>query len=179
MPWKNGKGTTTEIAVHPPGAGLATFDWRVSMATVASDGPFSLFPDVDRTLSIIAGEGLMLTIGDARPIRIVADSEPLSFPADVPVDATLLNGGIEDLNVMTRRGRLSHRVERLKVSGSSLQPPSNGTTLYLALGALRFTCGLQEGQLAPRDCLLCEAGDEPVTLSGSGSIVFRMDIDTA
>ena len=54
-PWKNGGGTTAEIAIGPPGATLDAFDWRISMARVASDGPFSSFPGVDRTLSIIDG----------------------------------------------------------------------------------------------------------------------------
>ena len=38
-PWKNGGGTTAEVAVHPPGAGFEDFDWRISMADVAADGP--------------------------------------------------------------------------------------------------------------------------------------------
>ncbi|MDP1908248.1 MAG: HutD family protein, partial [Hyphomicrobium sp.] len=32
MPWKNGGGETTEIAISPEGAALDSFDWRVSMA---------------------------------------------------------------------------------------------------------------------------------------------------
>ena len=55
MPWKNGGGTTIEIAVSPHGAGLDDFDWRVSMAHVASHGPFSLFPNIDRTLAVLSG----------------------------------------------------------------------------------------------------------------------------
>jgi len=51
MPWKNGGGTTTEIAVAPEGASLNDFDWRISMAHVGADGPFSSFPGIDRTLS--------------------------------------------------------------------------------------------------------------------------------
>ena len=50
MPWKNGGGTTTEVAVSPEGAGLDHFDWRISMARVEQDGPFSTFPGIDRTL---------------------------------------------------------------------------------------------------------------------------------
>ncbi|MBM7325185.1 HutD family protein, partial [Agrobacterium sp. S2] len=49
MPWKNGGGVTTEIIVHPAKASMADFDWRISMANVAQDGPFSIFPGVDRT----------------------------------------------------------------------------------------------------------------------------------
>ena len=44
MLWKNGGGSTTEIAVFPPGAGIGAFDWRVSMASVVGDGAFSAFP---------------------------------------------------------------------------------------------------------------------------------------
>jgi uncharacterized protein len=40
MPWKNGGGETTEIAVFPPGASLDAIAWRLSMASVAADGPF-------------------------------------------------------------------------------------------------------------------------------------------
>jgi environmental stress-induced protein Ves len=47
MPWKNGGGETTEIAVFPDGAGLSDFDWRVSMARVDGDGPFSSFPGIE------------------------------------------------------------------------------------------------------------------------------------
>jgi uncharacterized protein len=41
MPWKNRRGSTTEIAVGSAGASLDAFDWRISMAHVAADGPFS------------------------------------------------------------------------------------------------------------------------------------------
>ena len=36
------------------------------MARVASDGPFSEFPGIDRTLAVVKGSGLVLTIGDSR-----------------------------------------------------------------------------------------------------------------
>ena len=60
MKWKNGGGETAEIALFPDGAGLGIFDWRISMARVESGGPFSTFPGVDRTLSILEGEGIVL-----------------------------------------------------------------------------------------------------------------------
>ena len=63
-PWKNGGGVTREIAAHPPEAGLDGFDWRLSMADVASDGPFSAFPGIDRTLTVIEGAGAR-----SRPFR--------------------------------------------------------------------------------------------------------------
>ena len=62
MPWKNGGGETVEVIVHPEGASLSDFGWRVSMASVASDGPFSVFPGIDRTLAVLSGDGMALSI---------------------------------------------------------------------------------------------------------------------
>ncbi|MBM3526239.1 MAG: HutD family protein, partial [Alphaproteobacteria bacterium] len=53
MPWKNGLGRTAEIA-RAPATGEA-FDWRLSIATIAADGAFSVFPGCERTLVPIAG----------------------------------------------------------------------------------------------------------------------------
>jgi environmental stress-induced protein Ves len=113
MPWKNGGGSTTEITIGPVGASLDAFDWRISMAQVATDGPFSNFPDIDRTLAVIEGAGMELTIGDQPALVLDCESAPLSFPGDAPTTARLLAGEITDLNVMTRRGRFGHRVVRV------------------------------------------------------------------
>jgi hypothetical protein len=119
MPWKNGGGATTEICVHPPGAGLIDFGWRVSMATVASDGPFSAFPGIDRTLTVLDGDGLRLTIGAAAPVDLTPLSAPLAFAADAPTHATLIGLPVTDLNVMTRRGAWHHAVTRWAPEGES------------------------------------------------------------
>ncbi|MDK1375181.1 MULTISPECIES: HutD family protein [unclassified Sinorhizobium] len=118
MPWKNGGGETVEIAVSPERASLSDFDWRISMATVASDGSFSSFPGIDRTLSILEGAGMTLAIEGRQPKLLTVADAPLSFPAEAPTSATLRDGPVIDLNVMTRRGVLKHRVRRLHVEGS-------------------------------------------------------------
>ena len=112
-PWKNGGGSTTEIAVAPAGASLDNFDWRVSLARVASDGPFSEFPGIDRSLAVVKGEGLVLSIGQHAPLTLSRGSEPISFPGDVAASARLTAGEITDLNVMTRRRRFIHRMQRI------------------------------------------------------------------
>lgn len=138
MPWKNGGGETTEIAVGPPGAGLDDFAWRISMARIASDGPFSAFAGVDRTLAVLSGDGLRLAIGDAAPVERRPGEAPLAFAADVPTHATLIGGEVTDLNVMTRRGAWRHRVERHAVCGSQALAASTALTLWLCSdGALR------------------------------------------
>jgi len=118
MPWKNGGGTTTEIAVAPEGASLNDFDWRISMAHVGADGPFSSFPGIDRTLSVLTGAGITLAFGNGERIKLDRTSAPYPFAADRAVDGRLVDGPIDDLNVMSRRGRWQHRVERLSDAGS-------------------------------------------------------------
>lgn len=114
MPWKNGGGSTTEIAVSPDGAGFDDFDWRISMALVSADGPFSLFPGVDRTLAILDGAGLVLHGLDTGPVRMTRNGDPFPFPADAAITATLVDGPITDLNVMARRGRFGSRVRPVR-----------------------------------------------------------------
>lgn len=120
MKWKNGGGETAEIAVFPDGAGVDDFDWRVSMATVEASAPFSVFPGVDRTLSILEGEGILLSVEGCVPIGLTPRSDPLTFPAGVATSAALIAGPTTDLNVMTRRGRCRHKVSTHELKGSKV-----------------------------------------------------------
>ena len=116
MPWMNGGGETIEIAVWPQGAGLASFDWRVSMARVTQPGPFSSFTGVDRTLAILDGAGLTLAVAGRHPVELTAASPGYTFPADLPVTATLADGPVLALNAMTRRDKVRHALDRLSVT---------------------------------------------------------------
>ena len=101
-PWKNGGGETAEIAVSPPGADFESFDWRISTAIVATSGPFSAFPGVNRVLTVLEGGAMVLTVG-GRERRLDAASEPFSFPGDFPAAARLEGEALLDFNVMVRR----------------------------------------------------------------------------
>ena len=172
MPWKNGGGETVEIAVSPEGTGLADFDWRVSMATVTTDGPFSVFPGIDRTLSILDGKGMTLFIEGRKPERLTQASVPFSFPADAPTSATLIGGTITDLNVMTRRGRFTHSVERISIDGAATLAAGSGQTLILCHRGHVEAAGLS---LSVSDCLLLQAGDQGITVSGTAEL-FQIEV---
>jgi hypothetical protein len=88
------------------------------MARVASDGPFSDFAGIDRTLAVVKGSGLVLMIGDNVPVTLSSGSDPVSFRGDAPTSARLTAGEITDLNVMTWRGRFRHRLLRVATSTS-------------------------------------------------------------
>ncbi|WP_062232972.1 HutD/Ves family protein [Aureimonas sp. N4] len=176
MAWKNGGGETVEVFVHPPGAGLSDFDWRVSMAHVATDGPFSCFEGIDRTLALLEGEGMRLAIAGQGEVLLTPASPPLSFPADAPTQAALSGGPITDLNVMTRRGVFRHQVERLALdAGQSLHLPPRPAHWWLLLvtGPCRIEASGESVSLAVHDSLMGEgalptlaihSAETPVTL---------------
>jgi uncharacterized protein len=172
MPWKNGGGVTTGIAVSPEGADLSAFDWRISMAHVAADGPFSVFPGVDRTLAVIAGNGIRLETAGLKPVDLTTTSEPVSFGADLPTMARLIGGPILDLNVMTRRGTVVHAVksialardERLRIEHAwpLIGPGTNPavTLVFCNTGSLRVEGSTPSLHLERHDALLL---DRPAT----------------
>jgi uncharacterized protein len=154
MPWKNGGGVTTEVAVSPAGAALDDFDWRVSMARVESGGPFSEFAGVDRSLAVLEGEGIILDIAGRPAATLTKTSAPLSFAADVPTQAALISGPITDLNVMTRRGRMTHAVERLVISAPTDIQSAADATLILCFDGEITMAGAAPFHIGPSDTLL-------------------------
>ncbi len=99
MPWKNGGGVTTEICVSPPSG---AFDWRVSIATVNADGPFSAFTGYERHIMTLSGEGMTLEI-EGRGKFNLEPLRPFSFSGDAKVHGSLLQGAVMDFNLMVRR----------------------------------------------------------------------------
>ncbi|WP_051806691.1 HutD family protein [Streptomyces sp. NRRL F-2664] len=101
--WKNGGGVTREIAAWPADADMDSFRWRVSLAGVAADGPFSAFPGIDRTLTLVEGAGMDLAVAGVH--RLVDERfTPQDFAGDEPTDCRLIAGPVVNFNVMCRRG---------------------------------------------------------------------------
>jgi environmental stress-induced protein Ves len=148
--WKNGGGSTTEVAAFPPGARLGDFDWRVSMAEVATAGPFSEFPGVDRTLCLLAGAGMTLHVAGVGEVSLTAASPACRFAGDAATSAELHHGPIADLNVMTRRDRFEHTLERFRLAGGAeivgapftlILAPEGGLSVATATAELRLGAG--------------------------------------
>ncbi|MCB9670060.1 MAG: HutD family protein [Alphaproteobacteria bacterium] len=117
--WKNGGGRTRSVAIAPEGAGLDAFDWRISVAEVAADGPFSAFPDVDRTLVLLSGDGMELVSSDGSVV-LARPGDRWDFPGELPVQAALLGGPTIDLNLMVRRGRSDARLDVVRADQAVL-----------------------------------------------------------
>lgn len=109
--WKNGGGSTTELVVYPPGSSFDSFGWRVSLARITTAGPFSNFRDIDRTLAVVAGNGLIMRIDDHPTFDLTSSSAPFSFNGEDSVAANPVAGDTFDLNVMTRRALFRHQLK--------------------------------------------------------------------
>ena len=176
MPWKNGGGVTVEIAVFPEDASVDNFDWRISTATVASDGPFSVFTGIDRTLSVLEGDGITLSVEGLADQELKGETPPFSFPADSQTSAKLLGSAITDLNVMTRRGRFTHQVSRYGVT-KPVSLSLNGATVLVFCSKGAVQTG--DTQLEVNDCLRFEhCNNAELQLSGNG-IAFVIVLNPA
>jgi uncharacterized protein len=137
MPWKNGGGTTTQLMLQPAGADMNNFGWRVSMARVASDGPFSNFPGVDRSLAIVEGAGLRVEMRDMPVIVLQSTIPVLRFAGETPIHATLIDGPVTDFNVMTGRHAWRHELDRIRMQGDLTLEGADDALIYCLHGQLQ------------------------------------------
>jgi environmental stress-induced protein Ves len=175
-PWKNGGGVTHDIAMWPEQAGLGDFDWRVSMAEVATDGPFSFFPGVDRTLAILSG-AMRLTIDGLGTHDLTSGSAPLSFAGDVAVFGSPLDGPVTDLNVMVRRDRYRASLRRLEAT-DSIVVAEHETTILVAITTLTARFPDRAIEAAPLDAIRI-AGPERIAVSGKAFHISIRQADAA
>ena len=173
MPWKNGGGETVEIAVFPEGAGLSQFDWRVSMARVDDDGPFSNFPGIDRTLSILEGAGIMLNIEGRAARRLIIESAPHPFPADVATSAGLIAGPVVDFNVMTRRGKVEHKVRRRQ--GRTSAPSGRVRLAFCTRGTVAVSVAAFSETLGGHDAALFPENEAAELVPDDGSEFYLVE----
>ena len=151
--WKNGGGSTKQLLIWPKGANLSNFDFRISIATISTDGPFSLFHGIDRQLCILEGEGVKLHIkgndlGQSKEIVLRPNDPPFCFSGETQIESKLLDNQILDFNVMTRRGNYTARIERIECTGTiqieakvnSAHQPTNTQPIQFLLPLAPISC---------------------------------------
>jgi uncharacterized protein len=114
VPWLNGGGWTTEIIAWP---NRDSWEWRLSVADVDTAGPFSEFPGVDRTIAMLHGNGMILTM-DGTENRIDRPLVPFTFSGDYKTTCALIDGPVQDLNLMVRRQAEPKRLDFVNVEES-------------------------------------------------------------
>jgi uncharacterized protein len=158
--WRNGGGITHEIARNGNGD---DFGWRISVAEVSSDGPFSLFPGYQRCLTVISGNGMELqgTVGSIdAPLH-----KPVWFSGSEAINGRLVNGPCLDFNVIFDPGRFHASVEILSGPASGIHGETGIFTAFYRLAALPF----------PGDLTILELPSDEVNLEeGAKAILLRL-----
>lgn len=142
-PWKNGGGSTKQLLISPINAELTEFDYRISIASISSNGPFSSFIGIDRQLVILEGDGVELSIdshegtkqingrGAEEKIsgntdtteykRLTPTDSPFCFAGETSITSQLLGCDVIDFNVMTKRGAFKAHTQRLSFDDTFIE----------------------------------------------------------
>jgi environmental stress-induced protein Ves len=170
MPWKNGLGITEEVMAFPPASDIGTFGWRLSIAHVGADGPFSVFAGIDRTIALLDGDGLSLDFPEGRTVELTPRSEPLAFSGDLEISSRNKSGKTIDLNIMTRRGQFRHRMKRI---GSGVWEITQPGTILVFNGEAK----LNDESMQRFDAAIVEPEDGPQTIeAGDDVAIFLIEL---
>ncbi|MET3952191.1 HutD family protein [Arthrobacter sp. UYEF36] len=180
-PWRNGGGVTRELASHPTAAATQDstaggWDWRVSIAEVSKAGDFSAFPGMDRVLTVLEGELLLLSVdGAEHPLE---KYRPFRFSGDAAAAGALPTGDIRDLNVITRRGVFKGYTSIIELSKKRAHPVFEGQLGILLQGQAAVTpgtAGTQLGTPSGGETAPGTAADSPGTPGAEPTPLARYD----
>jgi uncharacterized protein len=161
LPWANGRGITQEaVRIDRPEGGIL---WRISLAEVNEDGPFSDLPGLHRTLTVVAGPGFLLTWPDRSlsaqpfvPVTFAGDPAPVAREVVLPC---------RDVNLMVWDGL--PRPEVAVMRNGPVLPPPGGVIAVVALAPARI--GVHDCQ--PFDLVW---GKDQVQVSGGAALVAQI-----
>ena len=115
-PWNNGGGMTRDVWLWPEATSQDGFDIRLSLASIDADGPFSAFPEIDRTITLVEGNPFVLVFDGTRQHKMEF-LQPISFDSAQTPSSRLDRGSASAFNVMTRRACWSHEVSIVRGGG--------------------------------------------------------------
>lgn len=158
-PWKNGGGITREVASRENA-------WRVSIADIDRDGPFSRFDGIDRLLMVLDGAGI--TLGDAGVLNAF---DVARFTGEAPVTAHLADGPVRVFNLMTYRGAARASVDIVRAPARRAFA-ADTALLLCAQGSVEVRAGPTFIALTPLDTLRIDtANPVEIDIEGDGVLV--------
>jgi environmental stress-induced protein Ves len=146
QPWRNGGGVTRELASHRGGASAGAtssddgaWDWRVSIADVTSTGEYSAFPGMERVLTVVEGELLLLAVdGTEHPLE---KYRPFRFHGGAASSSALPTGDVRNLNVIAREGTFKAYTSIVELSKKRAHPVFEGQLGILLQGQAAVSPG--------------------------------------
>lgn len=169
--WQNGGGITHQLCRQDDEQGML---WRLSIAEVASDGPFSRFDNIDRIIMLLTGEGFSLHGVGSKPQVLNRPLQPFHFAGETAIHCSLLNGAVRDFNLMTRRAAVQADLKVLTIDRPqhtlALNPQS---IVFVASGQVSIGVNGKQFSLEQEQTLqlINEVGDVQITASEQAKLV--------
>ena len=174
--WRNGLGWTREIHAHATAAWPDDWAWRLSIAEIEQDAPFSAFPGIDRELVLLSGNGLRLRFADGEVRELHPPHDRLRFAGERAVTGELLDGPTQDFNLMWRRDLIDAQLWHRPLVGPMVVFAEPGTVwaVHLLAGQARFADDSGLPDLAAADTALLQADDTRLrhVLVGAGEALL-------
>ncbi len=149
--WKNGLGQTEEICRDSE----EPYRWRVSLATLEASGPFSQFPNYDRSLVHLGTAPIHFKHGEKR--KIVPPFTPYSFRGEDETSVEVNAPGLDFGLIVKRQAARGSIYTSRALEKEELQfpLPAQEHFLFCCTGSLEvFEPNSQRRwTLEPRDCL--------------------------
>ena len=171
--WKNQLGWTREIARSP---GADDWTWRMSIAEIEEDAPFSRFDGIERELVLLSGNGLKLQFDDGEVHELLPPHEHLRFAGERAVTGVLVDGPTQDFNLMWRRDAIQARLWHRPLVGPMVVFVEPGSTwaIHLVAGQARFADDSGLPPMAAADTALLVGGAtsrQRFVLDGGGEVL--------
>jgi uncharacterized protein len=183
MPWRNGRGSTLEIAREPAGEG--DFDWRLSLADIDRDGEFSAYPGYRRALALVGGNCLDLRFRGHGKRRLDPTRRGIRFEGEWQTHCAIPHGRCTDLSLIVRRGSAGERTSvvraprmlRLKSTARVVLPRYLHGALFVLEGSVAVTESrrARPRRASARDTLLLSPGPQrTLSLTCLGQSAVRL-----
>ncbi|CUI01516.1 HutD/Ves family protein [Leisingera aquaemixtae] len=160
VPWKNGGGVTRELAVHEQDGHMV---WRVSLADITRNGPFSAFPGLARIHCVTEGAGHSLsnrhTRLEARPLQ------PLCFDGGADLACSLRDGPCKAFNVIYDPEQV--RAEARILADGPVPDADVRQVLFVVCGSLQMA---GTDRLGPGEGIVTQSA-AGVVVTGGGTVI--------
>ena len=160
--WRNGGGVTRTVAHHGD-------DWRVSIAEVERDGPYSRFDGIARISLVLRGHGVELRSGE--DAIVLKPFEAVEYEGGANWRATLVDGPVTALNVMTRAGICRARVQAI------VHPVVIGPGCAAVVVAHESACRCEALSIAAGETGVIEHAARPMRLEATRGTPFLVTIE--
>ena len=176
MRWKNGAGWTSEILRVPD---HDDWQWRLSVADIEADAPFSAFPGVERELVLLSGNGLRLHFdqdGAGAVHELLPPHDKLRFAGEHTAFGELIDGPTRDFNLMWKRDSCNAQLWHRPLVGNMVIFVDAGEAwaVHMLAGQAHFAgdSGLGEMQMGDTALLVADGMRTRYALDGGGELLL-------